>query len=121
MLNVRYGSGCSRIVTACAARPSLCKSRQANRARHSSGVIRVPSAAFARMRSMVVMGASGWANPARKGGGWRGLAAGPTALAGGVRPKLLRKLSIPLHPFEFLRPELEPQDVAQVPSAEAGV
>src|SRR5262245_34781988 len=53
MLKVRYGSGWRRMVTACAARPSLCKSRHWKSPTPSSGERRAPSTAFDKIRSTV--------------------------------------------------------------------
>src|SRR5262245_37773701 len=48
MLYVRIGSGCSRRVTASAARPSAARSRVWQRASASSGVSRSPASALSR-------------------------------------------------------------------------
>src|SRR5437763_138642 len=47
MLYVRYGSGCSRRVTASAARPSVARSCDSKRANPSAGVSRSPATALA--------------------------------------------------------------------------
>src|SRR5215203_5800522 len=95
MLNVRYGSGCRRRQTACAARPSLCRSRQAINSTPSSGVRRPPSTAFDKIRSMV----------ADKGH------------PPGREAEFAREVVVPAQPGEFARAEVVLDDVGEVAAA----
>src|SRR5687768_734554 len=99
MLYVRYGSGCTRDVTVCAARPSLCRSLHPMRATPSSKDSRPPSTALDKMRSMV----------ADKGHPRWGQAEG-----GGVAVE-------PVQPGDLPRAEVVVDDVGQVSTTESRV
>src|SRR4051812_24372413 len=131
MLNVRYGSGCRRIVTACAARPSLCRARQRNNSLPSSGVSRGASTAFAGMRSMVVM-----RSPNDSFRVLRCFSGGPSGATGGPdgsaakrgdhhsrvrKSKVRREFVVLPQPREFLRAEVVADDVREVAAAVARV
>src|SRR5262245_61447818 len=99
MLNVRYGSGCSRRLTASAARPSACTSRTSNSATPSSGVSRPPSTAFDKIRLTVE------------------LKIHPTP----GQPKFTRQHVIVMQPRLFSRPQVKVDDVRQIAPAEPGI
>src|SRR3954453_15279386 len=99
MLYVRYGSGCSRMVTGWAPRPSLCRSRQAMSASPSARVRRSPSTALFRMWSMV----------ADKVHPLRG------------QVQLRRQLIIPPQAGQFGFAQVVADDGVEVPPAVAGV
>src|SRR5688572_11518583 len=93
MLYVRYGSGCSRVVTAWAERPRACRSRQLNSSTPSSNVRRWPSTAFDRMSRTVEVKV----HPLR----------GQSEFAG--------QLVVPGQPGLLLRAQVEAENVTQVP------
>src|SRR3954469_12103704 len=99
MLYVRYGSGCSREQTACAARPSRCRSRQRVSSTPSSKVRRPPSTAFDKTRSIVAD---------------KGHPRGGQAEGGGVAVE-------PVQPGDLTRAEVVVNDVRQVAATVPGV